>query len=142
VKLESVRDTLLDQWKDSIAAFLPARHVRRGLVDPATLPLEQIQAGVICLVATGGGSFANYQGREGELGTVRVKAIGFVLVPERSEKDDVERAELALLEDLLSWVGERKDPPLDCIYPGDYTQSGQLEHPAGWFVLDLEARNV
>jgi hypothetical protein len=142
MKLESARDTLLELWKDSLADFLPDRIVRRGLLDPATLPAKELAAGVLCLVAQGGGSFANYQGREGELGTVRCTVLGFVAVPERSEKADVERAELALLEDVLRWEGERKAPPLDCIYPGDYTQSAQLEHPIGWFALAMEARNV
>lgn len=142
MKLGSERDDLLELWKNSLAEFLPERAVRRGLVDPATLPLKELQAGVLCLVAQGGGSFANYQGREGELGTVRCTLLGFVIVPERSEKAEVEQAELALLEDVLRWVGERKAPPLDCIYPGDYTQSGQLEHPIGWFALTMEARNV
>jgi hypothetical protein len=142
VKIESMRDTLLDLWKTSLAEFLPERIVRRGLVDPAALTQKELQAGVLCLVAQGGGSFANYQGREGELGTVRCTLLGFVVVPEKSEKVEVEQAELALLEDVLRWVGERKAPPLDAIYPGDYTQSAQLEHPLGWFALSMEARNV
>jgi hypothetical protein len=142
MKLDSARNDLLEQWKTSLADFLPERVVDRGLVDPKTLALKQLQAGVLRLVATGGGNFANYQGREGELGTVRCTVLGYVVVPERSEKAEVEQAELALLEDVLRWVGERKAPPLDCIYPGDYTQSGQLEHPIGWFTLSMEARNV
>jgi hypothetical protein len=142
MNLESARDALLDLWVSNMADFLPDRVIGRGLVDPATLPQKDLQAGVLRLVSRGGGNFANYQGREGELGTVKCVLLGFVLVPEKSEKKDVERAELALLEDVLRWVGLRKLPPLDCIYPGDYTQSGQLEHPIGWFALHLEARNV
>jgi hypothetical protein len=142
MNLESARDDLLEAWKASMADFLPLRVVDRGMVDPATLPLKQLQAGVLRLVARGGGNFANYQGREGELGTVRCTLLGFVVVPEKSDKADVERAEFALLEDVLRWVGLRKAPPLDVIYPGNYTQSGQLEHPIGWFALDMEARDV
>lgn len=142
MKLTSARNDLLELWKQSMASFLADRVVRRGLVDPAVLPMQELKAGVLCLVAGGGGGFANYQGREGELGTVRASIVGFVIVPEKSAKEEVEQAELALLEDVLMWVGERKAPPLDCIYPGDYTQSGQLEHPIGWFALAMEARNV
>jgi hypothetical protein len=142
MNLESARDTLLDAWVADMAGYLPTRVVGRGLVDPATLPIRDLQAGVLRLVGRGGGNFANYQGREGELGTVRCTLLGFVVVPEKSDKTDVERAELALLEDVLRWVGLRRLPPLDDIYPGDYTQSGQLEHPIGWFALQIEARNV
>lgn len=111
-------------------------------MDPATLKKADLEAGQLCLVTTGGGSFANYQGREGELGTLRARILGFVQVGEREELHVVEQAELALLEDVLTWIGERKAPPLDCIYPGDYQQSGGLEHPIGWFSLAVEARHV
>lgn len=142
MRMDSARDALLQQWRDSLADYLPARFVRRGLVDPATLPKREIEAGVLCLIARGGGAFANYQGREGELGTVRAAIVGFVQVKERDEIVVVEQAELGLLEDVLAWIGERKAPPLDCIYPGDYVQSGGLERPVGWFNLAVEARNV
>lgn len=142
MQLESARDQLLEKWKVSLADFLPQRRVRRGLVDPATLKKADLEAGQLCLVTTGGGSFANYQGREGELGTLRARILGFVQVGEREELHVVEQAELALLEDVLTWIGERKAPPLDCIYPGDYQQSGGLEHPIGWFSLAVEARHV
>lgn len=142
MNLVSVRDDLLEQMKDSLAAALPARDVARGLVDPATLPQKQLQAGVLRLVAGGGGSFANWQGREGELGTVKASIVGFVLVAEKEQQVVVEQAELALLEEVLAWIGEPKAPPLDSIYPGDYTQSSGLEHPIGWFTLALQVRHV
>jgi len=64
--------------------------------------------------------------------------VGFVQVPESSEPADVERAELALLGDLLWWLNTTAVPGLDVIYPGDWTQSRQLEHPFGWVALGLE----
>lgn len=142
MKLDSDRDLLLEAWRQSLAEFLPERVVRRGLQDPALLPQCEWEAGVLCLVAQGGGSFANWHGREGELGAVKLTLVGFVLVGEAEPAVVVEQAELALLEDVLRWVGERKAPPLDAIYPGEYRQSQGLEHPAGWMALKLEARNV
>jgi hypothetical protein len=140
--LASVRDDLFEQLRTALAEYLPERVVGRGLVDPATLQLKDLEAGVLRIVARGGGDFANYPGREGELGTLKFAILGFVQVDEDSEKVVVEQAELALLEDVLRWTGEIKLPPLDCIYPLDYTQSGQLEHPVGWFVLQMKATNV
>jgi hypothetical protein len=144
MRLDSTRDTLMAAMQESMSAFLKSRVVDRGLVDPANLPLEQLQVGVLRLVTRGGGNFANYQGREGELGTVRFTVLGFIQVPEKSAKVEVEQAELALLEDVLDWAGPRqqRSPPLDCIYPLEYTQSSGLEHPIGWIALSMEARNV
>lgn len=142
MRLDSPIDTMLEAWRQSMADAMPHRVVQRGLVDPALLPQADWEAGVLCLVGGGGGNFANWHGREGELGTVRATVVGFVLVGEREAQVVVEQAELGLLADLLEWVQLRKAPPLDAIYPGDFRQSQGLEHPAGWMALKLEARNV
>jgi hypothetical protein len=149
MNLESTRETLLEAYKASLAAYCPERFVRRGLVDPVSLPLDQLQAGVLCITATGGGKFANYLGREGEFCTVKLTITGFVQVEERPLSDDpdaapvlVESAEHALLEEVIGWIGAEHSPPQDPLYPIDYTQSGGLVHPMGWFALRLEARNV
>jgi hypothetical protein len=126
--------------KDSLAAALPLRHVQRSLADPANAPAEQLTAGLICLVSENGGKFANYRGREGDLGTLNARLVCFVQVPEASEPADIERAELALLGDLLTWVASAAVPGLDVMYPGDWAQSKQLEHPYGWLVLALEIK--
>ena len=131
---------VLDAIKASLTAALPLRHVQRSLVDPANVSAAKLTAGVICLVSEGGGSFANYRGREGDLGTLKARLVCFVQVPEKSEAADIERAELALLGDLLGWVNSAAVPGLDVMYPGDWAQSKQLEHPYGWLVLALEIK--
>lgn len=143
----SQRDTLMDAMRESVAAFLTGRVIDRSLKTIDGYKAEDLRRGVLAIVAAGGGNFANWQGREGELGTIRFKVVGFVMVAEQAngvptEPVEVERAEHALLEDWLRWVGEFKAPPLDALYPGNYQQSTQLEHPYGWFVLDMEARFV
>ena len=136
------QDDVMDALKASLAAALPARHVQRRLVDPGTEKSARLEAGVICVVSAGGGSFANWQGREGELGTMNVIVVGFVKVADSAPSDDVERAELALLADLLGWCQLVKPEPLDSVYPGSYRQSQQLAHPVGWLALDLQVRHV
>lgn len=136
----SNHNAVLDALESSLAAALPARHVQRSLIEPAGEKSARLQAGVICLVSQSGGQFANYRGREGDLGTLKASLVGFVQVPEKSEPADIERAELALLGDLLTWVGSAAVPGLDVFYPGDWTQSQQLEHPYGWLVLALEIK--
>jgi hypothetical protein len=133
-------NAVLDAIVASLAAALPLRHVQRSLVDPANESRERLLAGVICIVNGGGGGFANYRGREGDLGTMNVHLVGFVQVAEGSLPADVERAELAVLGDVLGWVNTVGVPGLDVVYPGDWTQSKQLEHPYGWLALALEVK--
>lgn len=130
----------LDALHASLALALPNRYVQRSLADPAQVPAEQLQAGLICLVTEGGGRFANYRGREGDLGAMDVRLVGFVQVPESAPPSDVERAELDLLGEVLLWVSTTAVPGLDVLTPGDWSQSKQLEHPYGWLVLALEVK--
>lgn len=131
----------------SLAAAMPTRHVQRKLIDPANESKERLAAGVLCVVSGGGGEFLNYQGREGELGSMNVKVVGFLQVPIKmagvaTTGEDVEKAELALLDDLLAWCQLVKPAPIDSTLPGDWRQSQQLEHPMGWLALDLKVSHV
>ena len=136
----NTHNAVLDALVASLAAGLPTRFVQRSLVDPANEKIERVQAGLLCVVSKGGGSFANYRGREGDLGTMQVSVVGFVQVSEKSLPADVERAELTLLGELLAWVSTTKVLGIDVVTPGDWTQSKQLEHPYGWLVLALDVK--
>lgn len=135
-------DTALETIKTSLAAKLSARVVTRSLVDPAAAKAADLKAGLLCLVAKGGGEFANYRGREGDLAHVQATLVGFVKVDDKGTTPlSVEQAELALLQDVLDWV---KEPgaikPVNTVLPLDWQQSSQLEHPYGWFALRLDVR--
>lgn len=133
-------DAALEAMKDALQASLPARVVTRELIDPANAPEADLEKGVICLVSSGGGGFANYLGREGDLGELKVSLVAFVLVDEQASPLEVERAELAVLGDVLGWINSPAVAPMDVVLPGDWAQSQQLEHPHGWVRLDLVAR--
>lgn len=138
-------DTALEAIKTSLAAALPLRVVQRSLVlDPINHDPAELDKGVICLVAGGGGRFANYRGREGQLGHCTLGVIGFVKVAEGSNALATEQAELALLADVLAWVAAPATPgspkPWDSALPQDWRCSRQMEHPYGWMVLDLDVR--
>ncbi|WP_290906216.1 hypothetical protein [Aquabacterium sp.] len=132
----------LEAIKASLAAAMPLRRVQRSLPpDPLALPADDLRAGVVCLVSEGGGDFANYLGREGELGHLQASLVGFVAVEEDTEPVAIEQAELALLRDLLAWCNTHA-PMADVqdVLPQDFTQSKQLEHPYGWLILKLDIR--
>lgn len=133
-------NAVLDAIVASLSTALPERYVQRSLINPANVPKASLLAGTVCVVSEGGGDFANYRGREGDLGQINVRLVGFVQVSESSETADVERAELALLGDLLWWVNTSAVPGIDVVYPGDWVQSKQLEHPYGWLSLALTVK--
>lgn len=135
----NLADDALDALEASLTAALPQRHVQRGMVDPAAVPREQLLDGVVCLVCGGGGDFANYLGREGELGRLRVSLVGFVVVAENSPAVDVERAELALLGEWLAWTQYPNQPGMS-VLPQEFRTSEQMEHPYGWVTLALDVR--
>jgi hypothetical protein len=135
----NTHNQVLDALVDSLAAALPARFVQRSLVDPAN-EAAKVAAGLLCVVTEGGGQFANYRGREGDLGTMQVKVVGYVQVPEKSEPADMERAELDLLGELLGWVANTKVTGIDVVTPSGFVLSKQLEHPYGWLVLSLDVK--
>lgn len=129
----------------SLAAKLPARHVQRSLLLDYTLEDQaRLKAGIVCVVSEGGGNFANYRGREGDLGSTNVRLVGFIQVEADAAPEETEKAELLLLAELLGWIHEPGNrallAPVDAIYPGDWQQSKQLEHPYGWLTLALDVR--
>lgn len=128
----------LDLVEQSLATAMPQRHVQRGLVDPLAADREKLLNGLVCVVSQGGGQFANTYGREGQLGTMKVALLGFLLVEEDTEPADIERAELDLLRDLLAWTVAPTG--LAQALPQDWRQSEQLEHPYGWLMLGLDVR--
>lgn len=139
---DSSEELVMQALEASLIAALPTWHVERSLVDPANETSARITAGVICIVSAGGGNFANWTGREGELGDMEVKLVGFKQVGAKAKPVDCEKAELALLGQLKAWCQQKHAEPIDCVKPGDYRQSQQLSHPLCWLALDLKVSHV
>ena len=135
-------DEALEGIKASMQAAMPHRVVQRSLViDPLNHDPADLAKGLICLVSGGGGQFANYRGREGQLGHAKLGVVAFVKVPEDSEPVAVESAELAVLADVQAWVKNPGMPrPFDSVLPKEFRQSEQRDHPWGWIVIELDVR--
>lgn len=138
-------DGVMQALADALAAGLPHRLVTRSLRDTGEFTAEQLGAGVLCLVCEGGGEFANYRGREADLGSIQARVVGYVQVPERAEPLDTERAELALLGDVLGWINTLQaqagqELGFDWLEPGEWHSSRQMEHPLGWMTLALKVK--
>ncbi len=127
----------------SLAAALPGWNVQRQLCDPGNETKERLQAGVLCIVAAGGGEFANWSGREGELGTMDLTVVGFKQIYGKDKtSQDAEDAELELLAQLLGWTGQLFADPITAIKPERYRQSQQLAFPIAWLALDIKVECV
>jgi len=140
--MTSPANTALQAVADSLAAKLPARVVGRSLLaDVGLVPQADLLAGVLCVVAEGGGGFATHRGREADMGTLDFYVVGYVLVPDDQPPAAVEQAELALLQDVLDWVATPGAVhPLNGVYPQAVRLSQQLEAPYGWVSVQMQTR--
>ena len=136
----SLADDMMDALQLGLASALPSRLVTRNFVPLAMRPYEELIPGIVSLIRLGEGEYANYLGREAQLGTVKALLIGQLQVEEGQTALDVERAEIALAEEIKTFLqGAMPAPVADCLSDG-YKQSGQLEFPRGWVVFELEMR--
>lgn len=140
--MTSPANTALQAVADSLAAKLPARVVGRSLLaDVGMADQADLRAGVLCVVAEGGGGFATHRGREADMGTLDFWVVGYVLVDENQPPAAVEQAELALLQDVLTWVAEPGAVrPRNGVYPQTVKLSQQLEAPYGWVSVQMQTR--
>jgi len=131
----------MDAVAAGLAAACPGRFVSRDFVPLARRTAEELEAGVLAVAALGESGFANYRGREAELGVLRVVVVGQVKVAEASMPSALEDAEFALAEQVKAWLasGPLLAPVRQCL-ARSFRQSGQLEHPYGWVAFECEVR--
>ncbi|MES1977303.1 MAG: hypothetical protein V4451_04660 [Pseudomonadota bacterium] len=136
-------ETVMVGLTAQMQAALPNRVVQRGMVlDPAGIRADDMAKGVLCLVATGGAGFWNFQGREADGGDMDVTLVGFVEAPEKAKPVEVEQLEFAVLEDVLSFCKgiEFGNELLAGLEPLSWRNSGGLETPNGWISIKLKVR--
>lgn len=133
-------DDTLEALKNGLSAAMPLRIVGREFRPLAQRRAEELLKGVVTLVNRGEDKYANYLGREAQLGALDVLLIGQLKVDDKASPLDVERAELALAEEVKAFL--RAPLPagvVDC-QAQSFVQSGQLEAPFGWVVFELEVQ--
>ena len=126
----------LNALKNGMAAAMPARVVTRDLLSFEQRPQAQLIAGVLTVVSSREGRYANYRGREAQMGRLNVVIVGQVLLPESAPPSEVEDAEFAFAEQVKSFLGGVL--PVADIQLLETRFSGQMEAPYGWFAMDLE----
>lgn len=124
----------------SLAAACPGRYVSRDFVPLAQRTSEELEAGVLALAALGESRFANYRGREADLGVLRVVVVGQLKVADAAMPHVLEDAEFALAEQVKAWLASPMLAPVRQCVAQSFRQSGQLEHPYGWVAFECEVR--
>lgn len=128
----------LEGLKTGLAAALPTRIVTRDFVQRAQRRQEDLLKGVLCIVSQGEQGYANYVGREADLGRLKVLLVGQILLPGSPSGLAVERAELAFAEEIKAFLGSELPSPVTACLATGFVQSGQMEVPDGWIVFETE----
>lgn len=119
-----------------LAAALPTREVTRDLLNFDRRMQSDLEAGVLTLVAGREFAYANYRGREADLGRVAVVVVGQLKLPEDALPSAVEDAEFAFAEEIKNYL--KGVLPVSGIDLLETRFSGQQEAPYGWFAMDWE----
>lgn len=132
--------TAMDALAAALATACPNRLVGRNFKPMAQRTDEDLLTGILSLACLGEQDYANYRGREADLGKLKVVLIGQLAVAADAEPSALEDAEFVMAEEVKAFLALPPPYPLvECLATG-YRQSGQLEHPYGWVAFELEVR--
>lgn len=128
----------LEAIRVSLAAALPTRTVTRRWVALNLLADDQLVAGHLTLCSQGEQGYKNINGREAMDGVHSLALIGRLKLAENQDALEVEKAELALVQDVKTWLRSLVPGPLCCLLMTGFQQSGQVQAPYGWVTFELE----
>jgi len=130
-------DDRMDAVFSSLTAALTTRHVSRSWLkryDDHTP--QELADGALMLISAGESGYSSSPGMVALNGTHRMILIGHLKVADASQPQDIEAAELDLIEEIRSWV--RSGVPGVGVVLISAEHSRQLEHPYGWVVVYLD----
>lgn len=126
----------LEALKAGLAAAMPARVVTRDLLSFDQRQESDLLAGVLTVVTNREGRYANYRGREAQMGRLNVVVVGQLKLAEDALPSAVEDAEFAFVEQVKDFLAGIL--PVEAIDLLETRFSGQMEAPYGWFAMDWE----
>lgn len=121
----------------SLQAALPARVVKRSLMHFQDHAAADIAAGVVMLASDGESDYSKNPGMTAKDPKHSLLLVGHLKVAETSERVAIELAEMALIEDVKTWL--RAGVPGMSFELELSQHSRQLEHPYGWVVMKINA---
>ena len=126
----------LEALKVGLAAAMPARVVTRDLLSFDQRQESDLLAGVLTVVTNREGRYANYRGREAQMGRLNVVVVGQLKLAEDALPSEVEDAEFAFVEQVKDFLAGIL--PVEAIDLLETQFSKQMEAPYGWFAMDWE----
>lgn len=126
----------MNALKVALAAAMPTRVVTRDLLPFDMRPDADLLAGVLTVVSSREGRYANYRGREAQMGKLNVVVVGQLRLQESASPSEVEDAEFAFAEQVKGFLGGAL--PVGDVQLIETRFSGQMEAPYGWFAMDWE----
>lgn len=127
----------LDLLRTSLETALPGRIVTRSFEDAADLKDADLERGIVTIATQGEGGYNNLPGREAMYGTLDLVLVGRLKVKETDSGEALENAEFILVEEIKAFV--RALPAgIDSLEIKRYRQSGQIERPYGWVLIEME----
>lgn len=126
----------LEDIRADLALAMPTRVVTRDFLDFAQRSQVDLEAGTLTIITQRESRYANYRGREADLGRMTLAAVGQLKLPEDAFPSTVEDAEFAFAEEVKDWL--QGVLPVNLIDLIETRFSGQMDAPYGWFAMTWE----
>lgn len=126
----------LEDIRADLALAMPARVVTRDFLDFAQRAQVDLEAGTLTIITQRESRYANYRGREADLGRMTLAVVGQLKLPEDALPSAVEDAEFAFAEEVKDWL--QGVLPVNLIDLIETRFSGQMDAPYGWFAMTWE----
>lgn len=130
-----LRDAL-ENLKNALQSAMPTRVVTRDLMNFDLRQEADLEAGVLTVAANRERGYANYRGREADLGRMSLLVVGQLKMPENALPSEVEDAEFVFAEEVKGFL--QGALPVQAADLLETRFSGQLDAPYGWFAMDME----
>ena len=126
----------LEDIREDLAEAMPTRVVTRDFLDFAQRSQVDLEAGTLTIITQRESRYANYRGREADLGRMSLAAVGQLKLPEDALPSLVEDAEFAFAEEVKDWL--QGVLPVNAVDLIETRFSGQMDAPYGWFAMTWE----
>lgn len=126
----------LEDIRADLALAMPTRVVTRDFLDFAQRSQVDLEAGTLTIITQRESRYANYRGREADLGRMTLAVVGQLKLPEDALPSLVEDAEFAFAEEVKDWL--QGVLPVNAVDLIETRFSGQMDAPYGWFAMTWE----
>lgn len=126
----------LEDIREDLAEAMPTRVVTRDFLDFAQRSQVDLEAGTLTIITQRESRYANYRGREADLGRMTLAVVGQLKLPEDALPSLVEDAEFSFAEEVKDWL--QGALPVNAVDLIETRFSGQMDAPYGWFAMTWE----